>query len=306
MSWVGGHRDREQPPPAVQEAVALEQLQVLAEGLDHPEGVAVAADGTVYAGGEAGQIYAVDPDGAVREVANTGGGQVLGFAADGAGRLYVCEYDLAQVLRIDPANGAVEVFSTGTEERPIRVPNWPAFDAEGTLYVSDSGDWQAADGLIWAIRPGGRAEVWTEAVRDFPNGIALAADGSRLYVVESTPGRLVEVPIRPDGSAGEPRLLQELGMAVVPDGVTVLDDGSLLIACYRPDAIFRWSEGEGLEVLAADPQGTMLAAPANVAFAGPELETLVATNLHGQHLVSAELGVRGAPLFRPPGDLVDG
>lgn len=306
MIWSGSHRDPAEPPPAVQEAVALDRLEIAAEGLDHPEGLTIAADGTIYAGGEAGQIYAVDPGGELREVANTGGGQVLGFAADGDGRLYVCDYELAKVLRVDPASGAVAVYASGTAERSIRVPNWPAFDADGTLYVTDSGDWRAGNGLIWAIRPGGRAEVWSERVRDFPNGIALAPDGRSLFGVESTPGRLFEIPIEADGSAGEPRALQELGMAVVPDGVTVCADGSLLIACYRPDAIFRWSESGGLEVLVADPQGTMLAAPANVAFSGPRLETLVATNLHAQHLVRADLGVRGTPLFQPSGALVDG
>lgn len=303
---ASSHQDPAAPPPPVQSAVALEQLEIFAEGLDHPEGIAVADDGTAYAGGEAGQVYAVSPTGEVREVANTGGGMVLGLALDGAGRLYVCEFDRRQVLRVDPATGGVEVYSEGTPERPFVAPNWPAFDAAGTLYVSDSGDWQAAAGAIWAIRPGGRTEIWTEVSRDFPNGIALASDGSRLYAVESTPGRIIEIAIEPDGSAGERRVLQELGMAVVPDGIAVAADGSLVVACYRPDAIYRWSEADGLQLLAADPQGTMLAAPANVAFAGPGRETLVATNLHSQHLVSAEFGLAGAPLFAPPGDAVDG
>ncbi|MFM8485773.1 MAG: hypothetical protein ACKOCH_05525, partial [Bacteroidota bacterium] len=51
-----------------------------ASGLDHPECVAVHPDGSVWAGGEAGQIYRISPDGrVVEEVANTGG-FVLGLA----------------------------------------------------------------------------------------------------------------------------------------------------------------------------------------------------------------------------------
>lgn len=42
--------------------------------LDHPEGVAVHRDGSVWCGGERGQIFRIDPDGAsVEEVASTGG-----------------------------------------------------------------------------------------------------------------------------------------------------------------------------------------------------------------------------------------
>ena len=52
----------------------IEKVGVFAQGLDHPEGLAVARDGTVYAGGEAGQVYRISPDGKKVEVlANTGG-----------------------------------------------------------------------------------------------------------------------------------------------------------------------------------------------------------------------------------------
>jgi gluconolactonase len=277
--------------------VGLERLEMFAIGLDHPEGIAIAVDGTIYVGGEAGQIYRIGPEGTPAEIANVGG-FVLGLALDAEGRIYACNETGHAVMRVDPDTGATEVFSDGTAERPMRVPNWGAFDAAGNYYVSDSGDWNRRDGLIWVVRPGGRTAVWTEQSVDFPNGLAVAPDGSRLYAAESTPGRIVEIPVEDDGSAGPRRVLCELGM-VVPDGVAVADDGSLVVACYRPDAILRWDEGDGLDVLAADPQGTVLAAPTNVAFAGEELDLLVAANVAGWHLVRARLGVRGTPLFQP-------
>ena len=46
---------------------------VFASDLDHPEGLAVASDGSIWAGGEAGQIYIVASDGQVTEHARTGG-----------------------------------------------------------------------------------------------------------------------------------------------------------------------------------------------------------------------------------------
>jgi gluconolactonase len=39
--------------------VPLSEFDLLADGLDHPEGVTWGPDGFVYAGGEAGQIYRV-------------------------------------------------------------------------------------------------------------------------------------------------------------------------------------------------------------------------------------------------------
>jgi gluconolactonase len=282
----------------------LDDLEVFVEGLDHPEGIAVGVDGTMYVGGEAGQIYAIGDDLVPRQVANTGG-FVLGLAIDGDGLLYVCDETRRSLLCVDPSSGDIEVVTSGSKEQPMRCPNWPAFDARGNLYVSDSGGWNEANGLIWVIRPGRRLEVFTEESVDFPNGLAVAPDGSSLYAVESTPGRLIEIPVNSDGSSGRRRVLCELGY-VVPDGVAVADDGSLVISCYRPDAIYRWSEDDGLAVLASDPQGTLLSAPTNAAFIGDDLEVLVVPNLAGWHLTRGRLGVRGTPLARPSGELLRG
>ena len=236
--------------------MGLEKIEMIAEGLDHPEGIAIAADGSLIVGGEAGQIYVVEPDGAFREIANTGG-FALGIAADSDGHVYVCNDALNSVLRVTCSTGDVEQFASATEGRQMRVPNWPAFDSRGNLYVSDSGAWGARDGLIWVVRPGRRLEVFSDQAADFTNGLAVSADESVLYAAESNPGKLVEIPINDDGTAGPRRILCDLGLAV-PDGIAMADDGSIVIACYRPDAIFRWSAGDGLEILAADPQGTVL------------------------------------------------
>jgi gluconolactonase len=284
--------------------VGLEKLDMFAEGLDHAEGIAILADGRMFVGGEAGQIYLIDGDQPPREIANTGG-FVLGIAADADGRLYVCDDPRSSVLLVDPGTGSVEEFASGAGDRQMQTPNWPAFDARGNLYVSDSGGWGKRDGLIWVIRPGRRLEVFTEESCDFPNGLAVSEDGRRLYAAESNPGRIVEIPIGEDGSAGDRRVLCELGMDV-PDGLAVASDGSVLIACYRPDAICRLSADGELEVLAADPQGTILNQPTNIAFTGDDLSVAVIPNLGGWHLTRAQLGIRGAQLPRPAVDLIEG
>jgi gluconolactonase len=289
--------------PVAIEPVGLEKLEMFAERLDHVEGIAI-ADGTIYVGGEAGQIFRIGADDRAVEIANIEV-PVLGLAVDADGRIYACNETGRKVFRVDPRTGDSEVFSEGTADRPMRLPNWGAFDADGNYYVSDSGDWKRANGLIWVVRPGGVTEVWSEEPADFPNGLAVAPDGSRLYAVESTPGRIIEVPIDDDGSAGPRRVLCELGM-VVPDGIAVADDGGLVVSCYRPDAIVRSHPSDGLDVLAADPQGTILNAPTNAAFPDDDLDLLVVANLCGWHLVRARLGVRGTPLFRPTADQLEG
>ena len=41
--------------------LTMEDVRTLATGLDHPEGIALGQDSLLYAGGEAGQVYRVDP-----------------------------------------------------------------------------------------------------------------------------------------------------------------------------------------------------------------------------------------------------
>lgn len=277
--------------------VELSALTTLAEGVDHPEGICTTPDGTIYVGGEAGQIYRVDANGVAEEIVSTGG-FLLGLAADAAGLVYAIDNVRKCVWRVDPAKRSADVWAEGPPERPFRTPNWGAFAEDGAYYLTDSGGWGDGDGLMWRIPRGGAPEVWTEEVCAFPNGLCLSADGSTLYVLESYPGALVEVPIRADGSAGDRQLLCDLDPAV-PDGVALTTDGAFLIACYRPDAVLRWHPEDGLETLAEDVRGTILAAPTNIAFVGDGLEVAVVPNIGRWHLTRIPLAASGVAPFYP-------
>ena len=58
---------------AKHEADQSVHFEVFASGLDHPECIAIDHDRHIWAGGEAGQIYRIDPAGAVTTVATLGG-----------------------------------------------------------------------------------------------------------------------------------------------------------------------------------------------------------------------------------------
>jgi gluconolactonase len=282
-------------------AVPLESLETFAHGLDHPEGICVTPDGRIFVGGEAGQLYRLEDDGTFTEILSTGG-FMLGLAADGEGRIYAIDNGAKCVWRIDPDGRTQERWLEGPPGRPFKAPNWGAFAADGTYYLSDSGDWGARNGCLWRVRPGGAPELWSEEVANFPNGLALSADGSTLYVLESLPGAFVSVPIEADGSAGRRRLLCDLD-PIVPDGVALTEDGAFYIACYRPDTVYRWHADEGLTVVANDPRGTVLAAPTNVVFTGENHDEIVVPNIGRWHVTRIRAGVRGIPLNYPTGSL---
>ncbi len=284
-------------PQSLSLPLPLDRMQTFAEGLDHPEGICQTIDGTIYVGGEAGQIYEIAPDASYTEIMSTGG-FILGLAADAAGRIYAADAALRCVWRIDPKSGSRETFTAGNSERAMALPNWGAFGPDGTYYVSDSGTWGGTDGLIWRVPPGGTAEVWSEESCCFPNGLAVTPDGSRLLVLESYPGALVSMAVNEDGTAGSRELICDLDPAV-PDGIALATDGSMFISCYRPDTIYRYSEASGLEIFAEDPRGTVLAAPTNVIIAGPDRDEIIVPNIGRWHLTRMPAGVTGEPLHYP-------
>ena len=269
--------------------IPLEGFRTIADGLDHPECVATGPDGQLYAGGEAGQVYRVDADGA-REIANTGG-FVLGMCLDGEGNIYACDLKRQEVLRITP-DGAISRHGD-----PIGVPNYPVFADDGHLLVSDSGAWHANEGRLYRIAPDGTTTEVEVDVRAFPNGLAISPDGEWLYVVLSTlPG---VVRVRLDGSRphGPVETLVELPLHV-PDGLAFRDDGVLLISCYAPDVIYAW-DGHELQTLACDPFRTTIAAPTNVAYHGADRSRLAVASLGRWHVLSTERAGTGAPLRYP-------
>ena len=161
------------------------KLANLGYTFDHPEAVAWGPDGRAYAGGEAGQLYRFGLDGKkIEEIARVEGGFLLGLAHDANANTYACDDRSGCVHRITPG-GEVSTYANGNAGQKMRVPNYPVFDDHGNLYVSDSGTWDARDGFIWKVAPGGKAAIWDRQANGFTNGMCLSADGR--WLLSSNP-----------------------------------------------------------------------------------------------------------------------
>jgi sugar lactone lactonase YvrE len=262
-------------------------LRTLAGGLDHPEGVCWSPDeDLVYAGGEAGQLYRFGLAGGEAQLrATVPGGFLLGLALDANGNVYAC----------DPGSGHVQRISPGGSVRPhgdrVGYPNFPVFDRDGNLWVSDSGAWDEVAGGLWRIAPDGATERVAGPFR-FANGLAI--HGDHVYLVESQMPGVVRIPLA--GGAAEP--VVELPRTV-PDGIAFDAEDGLWIGCYQPNRIYRLDAGGDLETVVDDWTGEYVTTPTNLAFAGLDLDVLVLASLCGWAVRAIDPGVRGAPLERP-------
>lgn len=74
-------------------SISVKCVTTFIEGLDHAECVTTGPDGTLYAGGEAGRIYRILPDGKKLEIICSTGRFIVGVAVSPDGK-FVLACDL--------------------------------------------------------------------------------------------------------------------------------------------------------------------------------------------------------------------
>jgi gluconolactonase len=272
-----------------------DNIKTLGSGLDHPECICLGPDGFIYAGGEAGQIYRLSLDGKSQQQIASTGGFVLGVTADAEGRIYACDIGKSALFCID-SDGKINPRSSGTSDRPMKVPNFSVFDRDGNLYVSDSGDYwdRTGTGCVFVVRPNGETQLFHAGPFRFANGLAISPDHSWLYIVQSTASNIVRVPLQRDN--GPVEITHLLPPHTVPDGITFSEDGRLLIACYRPDVIYVGHPDGRVELFIEDLTAELLMRPTNVLLAN---DHLYIANLGGWHVAVMQTTLQPAPIYRP-------
>jgi len=289
------------------ETIGLERVDIAGTGFKGAEGVVVDQGGAIYAGGSDGVVRKLSPDGRVSEFARLAN-RPLGMAFDRRGDLFVCDGGGAGVLCVRP-DGRASVFADRVSDVALVATNFPVFDAEGNLYVSNSTDYPlnrherfmaelqdpAPKGSLVRLRPDARGELVARGLY-FANGLAIDPREEGVYVLQSTKRDCLRIPIRKDGSHGAAEVFVS-DFGALPDGNAFDAEGNLIVTLPMDDRLVVADANGRVTTLVEDPHGTKIAMPSNCAFGGPAFDQLYVTSLKGDHLARVNLGRRGHPLF---------
>jgi gluconolactonase len=249
--------------------------EVVAKGLEVPEGPVLLPDGRVAFVEQRRGRVSVLTDGRVETISESPGSpNAVTLGSDGC--LYAAQNGgvvgawrsstpTAPGIQRITLDGKVETIATEVAGVTLKAPNDLVFGADGRLYFTDPSEGYDPENKretnrLYALGPDG-GEVLIALEPSYTNGIAFLADG-RLCWVESY---WRTVCVLEDGKR---RVLATLPEAHIPDGLDVAADGRLFISTISSHGITVLSpEGELLDHLYLDDD----AIPTNCCFEGSTL-----------------------------------
>lgn len=273
---------------------AESDVKLLISGFDTPEGPAFDREGNLwFVNWESSSIVKMTPDGRPNEFYNTGGIPAgLAFHPDGS--LYIADEgeQLHGVLRLT-MDGKAEIVANEYEGRPLNGANDLVFDRNGVLYFSDP--WGSSDqnpiGGFYRLFPDGRVEQIDSGLA-FPNGVALNADATAVYLAETYQNRILRYAINGDGSLGSREHWADVQLPPGADGMAFDADGHLYVAHFNGSRVDIF-DAMGKQIGEINIPGLK---PTNVAFGGADNRTLVITEVQTQSLYHVRVAVGGQPL----------
>ncbi len=213
-------------------------------GLLTPESVVQAADGKIYVSeiNEPGK----DGDGQIR-VIDHGSSSVLvqglddpkGLALIGSD-LFVADKNRIWRIALNQSPVKAEVYIPSSE-----FPQTPQFlndlaaDANGNLYVSDSGDIMGTGkgGAVYKITPQGKLSLLIDGQADArilaPNGLLADARGEHLMIADFTSGMLYDYDI------GKRRLQEIASGFGGADGLVRQANGTIYVSDWKSGKVYR-------------------------------------------------------------------
>lgn len=251
-------------------------MDIIAEGLNFPEGPVVMADGSVIVvemgTGRVTRCW----NGKIETVCEIGGGpNGAAFGPDGA--IWVCNNgglgatgpgSEGRIERVDLATGRFERVYDNCAGIPLEGPNDLVFDAEGRLFFTDLGKHLGAhrtfSGLFSCLPDGSSITAINRNAVSF-NGVGLSPDGQHLFVADTFQARVYRFDARPEKQ--EPVFIANVLGPVWLDSLAITLAGNICVGTLHQGAI---------SIVTPEGSVTKLAIPSepyvtNIAFGGDDM-----------------------------------
>ena len=276
-------------------AAAQFKAWVMAKLPDTPEGLGVDSQGNLYATlMHIGEVVMLKDDGSYDHIAwvpskeESGKGDLIGLDLDQSGNIYVAytghskrdfRKDLGNpfhpacrdatvtssgVYKIDAKTRKVTALATKADGWPFCYPDDVAIDSSGNVYMTDltySG--------IWKISPDGKkVDLWSahpllnwsaKPYSGFPlgvNDLVLDQQQKNIYAVTDGDPLILRIPIKDDGTAGEPVALP-YGFSAF-DGIELDSRGNIYVSELLLNQIWVLSPDGSQRILIATKQNAPL------------------------------------------------
>jgi gluconolactonase len=259
--------------------------ELVQEGFTFTEGPVGTADGGLYFSDiRASKTYYLDPAGKITTVReNTNGANGLALTRDG--ELLFAEGDGKRVTKRG-RDGTITTLTTGATGSPMLSPNDLIIDAKGGIYITDPGPRPVVPGrptYVFYLAPRGKDPIIIDGKLARPNGLTLTRDGRTLIVDDTLGPTVYAYDVQPDGTVENKRTFAQLldipaGKESGADGMAIDRDDRVYITTVVGVQVFD-ATGKYLGRIPTGRQG------ANVAFGGPDKQTLYITAREGLYRV---------------------
>ena len=239
-----------------------------------------------------GRIFRVSPDLQWTQVAQYEGWP-NGLAVHQDGSVWIADYQRG-ILRLDRATGRVDTLLGHRNSEAFKGVNDLTFDAQGQCYFTDQGQTGLHDatGRVYRLRGNGQLDLLLGNAPS-PNGIALSADGTVLFVAVTRGNAVWRAPLLPDGSISKMGAFQTFFGSSGPDGMALDVEGRLVVAHASLGGAFVLNARGELTHFVRSPVGATVT---NVAFRPGTRELLMTESQTGSVLI-AELPAQGQALY---------
>lgn len=243
VTMAGAHSRYESKPVPTKERHTISEIihpkskwEKVATGSGFIEGINFDSKGNIWlVSPMTGEVLTVKNRKAVAVLANKDTLMPIGAKFHKDGRLFITD-GKGKLYAYNTITEKLDTVVQSFQGKPLNGLNDLVFDNNGGLYFTEPMGSSATHpkGRVFYLPPGKSEPVLFSENIAYPNGIAISADGQRVYISEFDKNQVLSVPSLSAANSPEtPFVFARFEGGIGPDGMTVDTEGNLYVAHFQ-------------------------------------------------------------------------